>query len=66
MAERKPVYESIREAARRVGLSYDSLKRLADREVLRTYTVKGIRRVMVKREEVDALFIPSDNWREAA
>ena len=65
MAERKPVYESIREAARRVGLSYDSLKRLADREVLRTYTVKGIRRVMVKREEVDALFIPSDNWREA-
>lgn len=66
MAERKPVYESIREAARRVGLSYDSLKRLADREVLRTYTVKGIRRVMVKREEVDALFTPSDNWREAA
>lgn len=66
MAERKPVYESIREAARRVGLSYDSVKRLADREVLRTYTVKGIRRVMVKREEVDALFIPSDNWREAA
>lgn len=66
MAERKPVYESIREAARRVGLSYDSLKRLADREVLRTYTVKGIRRVMVKREEVDALFISSDNWREAA
>ena len=66
MAERKPVYESIREAARRVGLSYDSLKRLADREVLRTYTVKGIRRVMVKREEVDALFTPSDNWRESA
>ena len=37
MAERKPVYESIREAARRVGLSYDSLKRLADREAV-SYT----------------------------